>query len=272
MLTVPFGVILGLLVSALIALLVPVVAALVAGWRGAPMKAWAVGAATFFLSQVVLRLPWQIAVGVWLQRQHASEATMWAWLALSAFTAGLFEETGRFVAYRFVLKERTPVAALTMGLGHGGLEAMLLVGLPMLVNVMFVMALQLGVGFGLPDETKATVTQQFAQLAPLTALAGGVERLSSMVVHVGLSLLVLRAVTAGGSRWWLAAAIGFHTLSNLVGVGAAKLLGVWPAEGVIAVFALLAVWWTLRDLGVLRRAARPEPRFPMTTRDRKSVV
>lgn len=251
--------------SAAIALGVPVLLGLVA-WRvfRAPAVGWFIGAGTFFVSQVVLRLPWQIAIGVWLQKSHASPTAMWSWLAVSAFTAGLFEETGRFVAYRWLFKDRTARGGVMLGLGHGGLESMLLVGLSLVVNVLLYLALANGLSFGIPEAQRPLVVEQFNALTPGLALAGGVERLSSMAVHVGLSVLVLQ-VFRRGSKWWLAFAIAFHTLSNLVGVAAAKSLGVWQGEGVIAVFALLALWWTVRfvktDSSFERSSAM---RFPMT--------
>lgn len=245
---------LGLSVSAALALLGPLVVAYVL-WRRlqAPALAWLIGAGTFFVSQVVLRLPWQIPLGIWISKQQPGEAVMWAWLVASAFTAGLFEETGRWVAYRFVWKGRTATGGLMLGAGHGGFESMLLVGLNLAVSAVLYVALSQGVTLGLPEDALSVVRTQFAQLTPALTLAGGIERLSSMVVHCGLSVLVLQAFTRGSSRWlWLA--IAFHTVSNVAGVGASKGLGVWPGEAVIALFALAALAWTVRWVRDDRRA------------------
>lgn len=245
---------LGLSVSAALALGAPV---LLAAWLwrrlGANPVGWAIGATTFFVSQVVLRLPWQIPLGLWLAKQHPEPAAQWAWLAASAFSAGLFEETGRYVTYRFAWRDRTATGALMLGAGHGGLESMLLVGLNLVVSMVLYVGLTHGYTLGLGPEKLEPVRQQFAQLTPVLALAGGVERVSSMAVHCGLSVLVLQCFTRS-SRWWLIGAIGFHGLSNLVGVAAAKELGIWPAEGVIACFALAAVWWTVKLVRTDRRA------------------
>lgn len=268
---------LGLGLSALLALVGPVVFALLARRRwSAPWRAWLFGAGTFFVSQVVLRLPWQIALGVWIQKQQVTGAALWAWLAFSAFTAGLFEEVGRFLAFRFFVKGRSVRGAVMFGLGHGGLEAMLLVGLSMVANLVFYWALSHGLSMGLPAEARAAVTAQFATLTPTLALAAGVERLSSMAVHVGLSVLVLRAFTraeATGPRLrWVLGAIGFHALSNLAAVAAMRAWGAWWAEAVIGLFALAALGWTARDLREEQRAfdagsrmaGAPPLRFTMT--------
>jgi uncharacterized membrane protein YhfC len=245
-LRVDVGVVLGLGVSASIALFVPL---LLGVWASrslkAPVVAWPIGAGTFFVSQVLLRLPWQIPLGLWLQKQHLGEAAQWGWIAFSSFTAGLFEETGRFLTYRFVLKERTAKSAVMMGLGHGGIESILLVGLSLVGTLVVYAALGSGHGLGMTAEQQQLAASQFESLTPLLALAGGVERLSSMTVHVGLSMLVFQCFVRGQRRWlWLA--IGFHALSNFLGVASLKPLGAWGAEGVIGLFALLALWWTVR--------------------------
>ena len=44
--------------------------------------------------------------------------------------AGLFEETGRLLAFRFILKPHTArITALSYGIGHGGIEAFWVMGL-----------------------------------------------------------------------------------------------------------------------------------------------
>jgi uncharacterized membrane protein YhfC len=244
----------GLAVSAALSLLGPLVVALVL-WRrvGARPLAWAIGAGTFFVSQVVLRLPWQIPLGVWISNQQPGAAVMTAWLVVSAVTAGLFEETGRYLAYRFLWKDRSATGGLMLGAGHGGFESMLLVGLNLTVSLVLYVALSKGLTLGLPPEALDTVRGQFEKLTPALALAGGVERVSSMMVHCGLSLLVLQAFTRN-SRSWLAIAIAFHALSNVVGVGVSTKVGVWAGEAAIAAFALAALAWTVRWVRDDRRA------------------
>ena len=183
--------------SAAMALLGPPAAALL--FRRATKAPWAAlgaGALTFFVSQVVLRLPWQVGIGVWKKDALAADPVLlFAWVLFSCFTAGLFEETGRYVAFRKLYRaEHSWRSGVMFGLGHGGLEAVLL---------------------------------------------------------VGLSLAVLRAATRGGARWYWAA-VGFHAVSNLAGVEAARHLGPYVGEAVIALFALAALAFVFAE----RRAER----------------
>src|SRR5215469_1559813 len=95
---------------------------------GAAWNAFGWGMAVFVLFQVVLRLPWQVPLARWA---HAHQEWRIPFLLFSALTAGLFEEVGRWVGYRTVLRtERNARAGVMYGLGHGGIEAILFAGLP----------------------------------------------------------------------------------------------------------------------------------------------
>jgi uncharacterized membrane protein YhfC len=87
---------------------------------GAPLRALGIGALVFFVSQVVLRLPWQIPLGRWVQ---GHSEWLVPFLFFSSLTAALFEETGRWLGYRHLLtSERSRRVAIMFGLGHGALD------------------------------------------------------------------------------------------------------------------------------------------------------
>src|SRR4051794_20280934 len=86
------------------------------------------GAPVFFVSQVVLRFPWQIPLA---HSMYRHPRWLIQFLLLSSLTAGLFEETGRWLGYRFLLWEATRRTGTMFGLGHGGLESILLAGFPL---------------------------------------------------------------------------------------------------------------------------------------------
>ena len=70
---------------------------------------------------------------------------IWVFGLYGGLAAGLFEETGRLVAFKMVLRnEESPVTALSYGLGHGGMEAFLLVGMAMVNNLLLGMLLMGG--------------------------------------------------------------------------------------------------------------------------------
>lgn len=220
------------------------------------------GVIIFLLFQLISRVPVLEVLGVVLapQLKH-SRPFLLAFLAMEALTAGIFEEVGRYVGYRWLMgKERKdwPKAVL-YGLGHASLESVVLVaGLSALslLNVLVIQAIGL---HALPAAQRAQVTQQLASLAAQPGwlpLLGAYERVCTIGVHIALSVVVLQVFTRGQIRW-LFVAIGAHALVDgvaaflpqfvhLGNVGTPLLV-----EGVITVFGLIALWviFALRPRG-----------------------
>ncbi len=247
-LTFDLGVAVGLGVAGLVATLGPFALAF-ALWRraGASLKAWGFGALTFVVSQLVLRLPWQIPLNAYLAKHYAADAVvMGAWLVASCLTAGLFEELGRLVTYRTLWKDRSTLGGVMLGAGHGGIESVLLVGLTLVANTVLYVLLANGVSIGLPPEAQALVEQQFGALDFWKATMGGVERVSAMALHIACSLLVLEG--ARRRRWtWVVGAIALHAASNLVAVVVTQQAGVYLGELALAVVVAPALALALRS-------------------------
>jgi uncharacterized membrane protein YhfC len=70
------------------------------------------------------------------------------------------------------------------------------------------------------------------------------ERAFAIMLHIGLSVMVMRAVEDRDLRW-LGLAILVHFLANLAAVTAQRFLGVIGAEAVVAAFGLGMLWFTL---------------------------
>lgn len=204
---------LNLLMAALICLLGPI--ALGYWWRsraGTSFVVFGWGAVVFFISQIVLRLPWQIPLNRWVTTSHRSWLT--AFVIFSALTAAVFEEVGRWVGYRTVLKaERSGNAGVMFGLGHGACESILLVGLP-IVGVLIL------VNSGMISQPLAlqAVRQQAAALGGWGAQLAVIERASSIAAHVGLSLIVLQGFTRRSNRWLLLAILLHAALDAIAGL------------------------------------------------------
>ncbi len=231
----------GLAVAAAICLVGPILAGL--WWHrrtAAPLAAFGAGALVFFVSQVILRLPWQIPLGRWVQ-----EHPKWliSFLLISSLTAGLFEESGRWAGYRYLLRrERSPRIGVMFGLGHGALEAILLAGLPLAgLLVAWVMATR---GMLPSGRALEAVRQQTAALETWKVLLAALERASAMAAHVGLSLIVLQVWRRGGLRW-LVLAIALHSAVNAVAAILVLALHLSPLIGELVLVTLaLAVLFT----------------------------
>ena len=162
--------------------------------------------------------------------------------------AGLFEETGRFVAMKFLLKKEPDetLPSVAYGLGHGGAEMILIFGLSMIST--FTMALMVNLGqtdtilSTVPAEAKDQLTATFEQLKTTGAgiyLLGLWERFSAMTVHVGLSVLVWAAVRKGGKWLWLfPAAILLHALVDGLAVILSKSVGMVTVELILMAMAI----------------------------------
>jgi len=227
----------GLALAAAVAIFAPLIAAVV--WRRRTGAAWTVfgaGALVFFISQGVLRIPWQALLAKWVYQQGDSRPGLQlAFVIFSSFTAGLFEETGRYVGYRKLIKTTRDLRGSVMyGLGHGGIESILLVGLSM--AGLLVAGVLASMGKIPPGPAYDGIAKQLGGLSFGLALLGGVERLSALATHVGLSLVVLQAFTRGGAKWVLLS-IALHTSVNTFGVLAAKLGSGALAEVAIALMA-----------------------------------
>jgi len=160
--------------------------------RGAHLRNFFLGCAVFVLFVLVLE---QLLHTVVLNRfEIFFTENVFAYALYGGFAAGLFEETGRYLAMRFLMKKTlNKRESLMYGAGHGGIEAMLLVGLTYISNISAAFTINSGAAAALPEEL-------LAQLSPLMVtpswifLMGGLERVSAIILHISLSYLVYRAV------------------------------------------------------------------------------
>lgn len=195
--------------------------------RGGSWKAFLVGAGTFIvfamllepiLHNLVLRSP----VGTTIQQN------IWLYGLYGGLAAGLFEETGRFLAFQFLLRNRRErTAALAYGAGHGGAEAFLLVGLTMLSNL--ILGFTYANAASVPPEIAPAVEVLLATPASMF-LWSGLERLTAMTLHISLSVPVFAAVRTG-RRWLFPAAILAHAVFDFAAVVSNAFLPIAATEG-----------------------------------------
>jgi uncharacterized membrane protein YhfC len=238
-----------------IALIIIARSRLKVGWRYAGY-----GALIFFLFQIITRLPAiQVAQYFLAPTLKSSQVALWVFSFVAALTAGIFEEVGRYVGYRWLMRreEKTWAKAVMYGLGHGGLESAVAIGglaAISLVNVYLIVSTN---GAIVPAAQRALAARQIADLATQpawTPLLGAWERVSAIAIQVALSVIVLQ-VFRRGSLGWLWLAIGLHTLvdfGSLVLIQALPISGLArnvAVEGILTVVALGALWviFALRD-------------------------
>ena len=247
--TVPTLSIVFMAVSGLIAFVVPIVLLVVFRKKGARILPFFVGCAVFVLFALVLesavhRVVLGSPVGAAIQQN------IWLYALYGGLMAGLFEETGRFFAFKTVLRRNreNDADALMYGAGHGGIEAMILVGVTMISNI----AISLMINAGTIETLRETLSEaDMAQLltavetlsstAPYMFLMSGVERLSAILLHVALSVLVWFAAKDRSQLRLFPLAILIHAAADAIMVilsGAG--LSVIALEAVIMAMAAAA--------------------------------
>lgn len=248
--------------AALLCLLLPVGAAVWIHRRLGPRYAlvgW--GALTFVLSQVV-HIPLNLGVAKLFSAGilPAPSPAVSAWLLPVALglSAGLCEEPARWLAMRWLKDVRDWSRGLMLGVGHGGIEAVL-VGVSIASSAVAFMVIESrGMdALGIPLEQQPVVQQQLDavfQAPPWQMTLGAVERVFAMTCHLAMSLLVLQAHRTRNPAWLLAS-VGFHTVLNAGAVALAQRGMTVGAEVYVGGCALAAVAIIL----ALRRTQQAEP-------------
>ena len=215
------------------------------GHRGTSLVVLA-GAAGFVVPQLVIRLP----LLSWLQTTawfgaFAQGAPLLYVLAL-AFTAGLFETAGRYCVFRWLVK--APLSrhtAIAAGVGHGGSEAILLVGTTYINNLVLSLLINSGsVPAGVPSMD--VLAGLLAGTPAASYLAAGFERLCTMAFHIFLTLLLAYCWARGKRSAGFWACVGLHTLADTLIPLSNLYVGLWLAMVLLAVFGVASAVLILR--------------------------
>lgn len=206
----------------------------------AKISSFLVGAGTFFLFAMILeRLMHLLVIQVCGLN---AQSNPWLYYVYAAAAAAVFEETGRILAMKLCMKKRLDFPnALMYGFGHGGMEAVLLGGLANISTLRSMLMINSGAMqnalAALPAESASQALTQLSSLWTTPALlffVSGIERISAMILHIGLSLLIYRAVTSG-KRGIAALAYGIHFVVDFIAVAFAAALPIYILEiGVLA--------------------------------------
>lgn len=233
---------------------------------GAPVALWlflrrryraswgliAVGALTFILSQGV-HLPLNWGLGLLGGRRGVVLWPLPAMAAVAGLSAGLCEESARYLVLRFWRKEaRSWAQGLAFGAGHGGMES-ILVGLSVLSGFVSMLVLRT-VGpeaMGLSGELLEQVQSQMEAYWAIPwylPLLGGLERVFALTMQVAFALLVLQAVVRRNLLWLGVAVLAHALVDGLAVVLVQSGVSLPAVEGVVFILALgaLAVILALR--------------------------
>ena len=169
----------------------------------ARISSFFIGAGTYLLFAMLLEQQLHVLVIQFCGLNAQSRP--WLYYVYAALAAAVFEETGRLIAMKFWMKKWLDFPnALMYGIGHGGVEAILIGGLSGISNLVSMLMINSGAMqntlAALPAESANQTVSQLSALwttpAPLFFVSG-IERISAIILHIGLSLLIYRTVKAG---------------------------------------------------------------------------
>jgi len=171
------------------------------------------------------------------------------YMLYGAFAAGIFEECGRFVMFQTALRRRTErTTAVTAGLGHGGIEAIVVGTVSTLLYFLtayFVISGNEDAAIALAgsEEGLQTVLSQLDRFTLSYGLLAVLERACAMTLHVALSIIVFIAARSREKRWYLPLAVLLHAVFDMpVALYQRGVIeNLWALELYLAVTALLVL-------------------------------
>lgn len=223
------------------------------GWR----LFW-IGAITFVLSQV-FHIPFNSLLTRLFQIRILPTPPA-SWIPyfnpiLLGLSAGIFEETARYLAFRFWARDaRSWGRGLLLGAGHGGIEAIIL-GSIFLINFFYLISIR-GADLSriVPLDQLAAAQKAIAAFWSVPwyySLMGAVERMSALPIHLACSVLVLQVFTRRNLAW-LPIAVLWHALVDGLSAYLLPRIGVYWLEATVGLLAVVSV-------GIIFILRKPEP-------------
>lgn len=216
-----------------------------------------IGAAVFFVFAMILeRLVHMVVLGNNL-------ITNPVWFTIyGALMAGIFEEGGRFIAFKTVLKNNHKWKdGLAFGIGHGGIEAILIGAVMNIQYIVYSKLINSGlfdtvIGSKVPASQLAQfqlIKETLIQTSAGTYLMGSVERICALAIQLALTMVVLYAVKYRKNIYLLAAIL----LHALIDVPAAlyqvKAINVYAAEAILIIYFIIAMIFLFRAKRLLSK-------------------
>ena len=169
--------------------------------------------------------------------------------------AGIFEECGRYIVLKYVMKKnRTRENAVLYGIGHGGIEILAVILPAMLSYLAIAVIFSGGTVEDAMNSLKITKDTAAAALPSVQAAAAFgysamamnvIERILAMFLHIGLTVIVFYGVTESGKSC-LPLAILLHMLADTFpalyqrGVVPLWAVEIWAAGWILIIVCIAA--------------------------------
>ncbi len=215
-------------------------------------RSFLIGAAAFILSALVFEQILHTVVSMFFGEYLQSNILVYA--IYGGLAAGIFEETGRFIAMKkFMKNDLTKENAIMYGIGHGGTESVIIVGLASVSNIIASFMINSGEMEksleALSDDMREATFNQISALwtnSSYVFFMGGIERALTIVLHICLSYLIYRAVKDNGIKLYILAIV-IHACIDAITVICARFLPAYTLEFFIFVFVFVFGYFVRRE-------------------------
>ncbi len=239
------------IVTLLVGVVLPLVIAAVFAWKRREdgiWRAWMIGAAGFLIPQLVIRPLLLMALSGTGYAAWA-ESNPLAYTVVTAFFVALLELAGRCAGAGLLRKDLTFTQALAAGLGHGGIESIILIGISYVNNLMLLVMLQNGQFDAMLAEAAANGTDTAELTAAAIAiqapsaglfLLAGLERVLTMICQTCMTVMVFYGFHQRKALPWLAGCAGTHFLIDCIALINQVVSAEWVAYTIIYILLALA--------------------------------
>jgi len=164
---------------------------------------------------------------------------------LLGVSAAIFEFIGRLISMFYIRKRFSQKEhIMAVGIGHGAIEAIFIVGLTYINNILLANMINNGTINSLINENVTqsmidTLVATMTSANPWIFLMAGVERMMTVVIHIALTFLVFQGLRSKKYLPFFTMAIGAHALLDTM----SALLSLWGVSiWIIELFVFAFMW------------------------------
>jgi uncharacterized membrane protein YhfC len=212
----------------------------------------------------------QVALSVLSQYEKLWHLASVPWLSvvLVAILFLLVEEFIRFGVIALLKDRRNPTDGMSFGMGHGGMQAILSVGLTTIFYLLYAANINGGTWNGIiasmpADQQSMFIDsgQQLIAALPSDFLLGGIDALSWIAIQIALSMLLFKGFLINKKWLYLLKVILAHLVINLfVMLTSLQTLSLnkWVIEAVVFALAVVATIYIIKQAKSWQKPSVPE--------------
>lgn len=246
-----------LAVMAIVGLIVPIVIGII--WCKKTKERFVkliVGALMFFVFAVILEsIPKAVLLNPSNSIGNLVLSTPILFVLIGGLLAGLFEEIGRFVGFKFLLKKDldNKKTAISYGIGHAGFEIAYVFSLSAIQYAVYAVMINSGTFHEIIEQLPSQ-SETFINLAKaihdMTFLSLGpalFERMSALMIHISCSILVYKSIR--GKKYCFPFAILMHAAFDWI-AGATQvgwITNIFVVEAMLFVFGSVFFYFAIKS-------------------------